>query len=142
MGCDIHAIWQVQRGRYWCDVPSEYKEGRNYALFERLAGVRGEVENAISAPRGLPPDFDIADKSASIYHEIDSDEALDAAFDHLGFGSVRITKWMGDHSHSWLMAGEILSAQFPEGCEYFVAETRRLRDLHGEAMRIVFGFDS
>ena len=56
---------------------------RNYALFERMAGVRGDESNAIAAPRGIPKDATKLTK-----------------FDAKHWGS-------DGHSHSWLSAAEI-----------------------------------
>lgn len=55
MGCDIHIHAEIRIAGTWhyyapvdCD--------RNYELFEKIAGVRGDVSDAIAPPRGLPPD--------------------------------------------------------------------------------------
>ena len=82
MGCDIHIHAEVKINGKWehydqpdCD--------RDYQLFERMAGVRGDVKNAISKPRGLP-------KNATRLTKFDA------------------KNWDGDgHSHSWLSAKEI-----------------------------------
>ena len=88
MGTDIHGVFQRQTADGWEDVPSKFEENRHYQLFAVLAGVRngygfagvptGEVVKPISEPRELPADFEVADV------------------------------WMGDHSHSWLTASEML----------------------------------
>ncbi len=89
MGCDIHAVFQAKRDGRWQDVESMYEEGRDYELFAWLAGVRDRFGiGPISDPRGLPADFDIRDETHN-------------------------DKWLGDHSHSWLTAAEILSAPLP-----------------------------
>src|SRR4051812_46429845 len=98
MGCDIHAVFQAKRGAQWDDVDSTFEEDRHYFLFSWLAGVRNGYGFAgvqtytpvipLAEPRGLPRDFDVR-----------GDE-------HRG-------KWMGDHSHSWLTADEILAAKPP-----------------------------
>ena len=55
MGCDIHIHAEIRIAGTWhyyapvdCD--------RDYELFERIAGVRGDVSEAIALPRGLPND--------------------------------------------------------------------------------------
>ena len=53
MGCDIHLHTEVKINGGWyhysCpNVP------RNYRMFEKMAGVRGDVAEAIVAPKGLP----------------------------------------------------------------------------------------
>lgn len=56
MGCDIHAHIEVKiRGRwehYSCPPFI-----RNYQIFERICGVRGDEKEAIAPPRGLPHDM-------------------------------------------------------------------------------------
>lgn len=57
MGCDIHA--HIELKRRGSDVWEHWNApriGRDYALFEKMAGVRGREENAIVPPRGLPED--------------------------------------------------------------------------------------
>ena len=41
---------------YWSNYDSAYYKGRNYQLFELLAGVRGDEDKAITSPRGVPED--------------------------------------------------------------------------------------
>jgi hypothetical protein len=82
MGCDIHIHAEVKIKGKWehydqpdCD--------RDYELFERMAGVRGDVKNAIAAPRGIP-------KNASLMTKFEA------------------KNWGEDgHSHSWISAQEI-----------------------------------
>lgn len=56
MGCDIHAHIEVMINERWhhYSVP---RIKRRYALFEKIAGVRGDVCNAIVPPRGIPHDL-------------------------------------------------------------------------------------
>lgn len=104
MGTDVHAVWQKKDpglgDKYW-DVPEgDWEQSRHYLLFAWLADVRNGYGFAgvpthdpivpIAKPRGLPEDF-----------------LLDTNDCHWG-------KWMGDHSHSWLMADEILNAPRPD----------------------------
>jgi hypothetical protein len=56
MGTDIHTIVQVKKGRKWVTVARNVADGRNYELFELLAGVRGPAEPVIPL-RGLPPEI-------------------------------------------------------------------------------------
>ena len=82
MGCDIHMHAEIKIKGKWehYDQPNAY---RDYALFEKMAGVRGDVKNAIVPPRGIPDDATTTTK-----------------FD--------CERWDSDgHSHSWLNAGEI-----------------------------------
>lgn len=82
MGCDIHIHAEIKVHGQWhhYDQPDC---SRDYDLFEKMAGVRGEVENALAAPRGIPD-------NASFTTKFDAEH------------------WDGDgHSHSWLSAHEI-----------------------------------
>lgn len=98
MGCDIHAVFQKRTPRGWQDVSSAYEQNRHYFLFAWLADVRNGFGFAgipthdpiapIAKPRGLPSDFDEAAHNNE-------------------------EQWMGDHSHSWLTADEILSTSPP-----------------------------
>jgi hypothetical protein len=122
MGTDIHGNFQAKRDGTWHDVPSTFDEDRNYFLFAWLAGVRNGYGFAgikthdplvpLAEPRGYPEDFQVEDdghklasnalrgKRASRFEDEDSDPEND---DYLRL-------WMGDHSHSWLSADEILDA--------------------------------
>lgn len=82
MGCDIHLHSEIKVGGKWLHYDQPNCD-RNYMLFEKMAGVRGEDSKAIAAPRGLPDD----------------------ATETTKFEAAR---WDGDgHSHSWLSAKEI-----------------------------------
>lgn len=60
MGCDIHMMIEyanvdTQDGQpYWSSMGGQYNPGRDYSMFELLAGVRGDEDKAIVQPRGLP----------------------------------------------------------------------------------------
>lgn len=136
MGCDIHTVFQCKRDDKWIDIPHEFEENRQYDLFAWLAGVRGMIE-PICEPRGYPPDFVVQDdmhpcsiRVAPKWRRLSIKDWDTAAI------------WMGEHSHSWLTADEILSAE-PQyaAFAYFTDEVRRLKDEFGE-VRMVFGFDS
>lgn len=101
MGTDIHEVFQAKKDGKWVDIESYFEGNRHYFLFAWLANVRNGFGFAgvpthtpitpISEPRGLPEDFDVYDGE---YH-----------------GSEDC--WLGDHSHSWLLADEILNAKNP-----------------------------
>lgn len=82
MGCDIHIHTEIKIKGKWehygnPDFP------RCYILFEKLAGVRGEMSNAISEPKGLP-------------HNVTTITKID------------FQKWVDDgHSFSWFGMDEI-----------------------------------
>lgn len=82
MGCDIHLHIEVKINGKWehYGAPSI---NRNYSLFEKMAGVRGEQSEAIAPPRGLPEDINALTRFEADL--IDSDA----------------------HSHSYLTASEL-----------------------------------
>ena len=55
MGCDIHLHIEVKTENGWEHYASPNFR-RSYSLFEKMAGVRGDIENAISSPKGFPND--------------------------------------------------------------------------------------
>ena len=89
MGCDIHANIEIRYGddSEWFCRAINIGINRNYALFEKMAGVRGIEDNAISKPRGIPSDVD------------------DMAYKTLCEVSCC------DHSHSWLKLKEMKQAE-------------------------------
>lgn len=84
MGCDIHAFTEVKVDDRWHHY-GPLKIDRQYALFGRMAGVRGE--DPIAPLRGWPEDATFMSK----LHERD---------------------WHYDaHSHSWLNLEEIITLE-------------------------------
>lgn len=82
MGCDIHAHFEIKIAGRWEHYTTP-DIGRNYKLFERMAGVRGDPREAIASPRGLPSELSAVTK-------------------------LDVERWFGDaHSCSWLSAAEI-----------------------------------
>lgn len=81
MGTDVHAHFEIKVDGKWLHY-SQPRVEQDYLLFEKMAGVRGNVENAIVPPRGLPGD-------------ISETTRLEA-------------KWWGmdGHNHSWLSSRE------------------------------------
>ncbi len=86
MGCDIHIHAEVKVHGNWQHY-TQLRLPRNYRLFEKMAGVRGDDANAIAAPRGMPVDVTRETRFCSDY------EGANA------------------HSHSWLSSDEILVLQ-------------------------------
>lgn len=86
MGCDIHLHQEVKIFGKWHHY-SERNVPRDYELFEKMAGVRGAPENAISIPRGLPDT---------------ATEMTVFAVDDYGIDG---------HSHSWLNSDEIFELE-------------------------------
>jgi hypothetical protein len=103
MGCDIHTIAQVNKNNEWVTVADNIgDEWRSYHTYAILANVRngrgfagvstGDLWEPIDEARGYPEGF-------LITHHTDM---------HIWFkDSKKFEKWMGDHSHSWLMLSEI-----------------------------------
>lgn len=63
MGCDIHIYSEAEIDGKWVMVSAPNFSYRTYALFELLAGVRGDESQALFRPRGLP--VDISDGTAA-----------------------------------------------------------------------------
>ena len=125
MGCDIHAwIEVVDRKRSHTRAIARAHLDRDYKIFERLCGVRGNVKHAVAPPRGLP------DQLSS-------------------WCSGDVEEWASDgHSHSWLSAAEFKKAVRLARSDGFIdtsyeAAIAMLDCLakQGEA-RIVFFFDN
>ena len=153
MGTDIHGIMQAKKDGKWVDIPHNYDEDRHYALFAWLGNVRNgfgfagikthEPLKPLSDRRGLPADFEHVDYG----HQTTADCLPE--YEREGFEG---TKWMGDHSYSWVSSEEILGSEHPlvkqtgvldteNNMDYFIEEIQRLVNEHGP-VRYVFGFDS
>jgi len=98
MGVDIRGVFQRRTSSGWEDVETHYDERRDYLLFAWLGGVCNGHDCTAVAPlsesRGYPDGFAI---TADNEHD----------------GRWYKAKWMGEHSHSWLAANEILQAEPP-----------------------------
>ena len=81
MGCDIHLHIEIRVNSQWYHY-NHPNIRRNYALFAKMAGVRGD-ERPIAMLRGLPDDVTFTTK-----------------FDCEHWGPY-------GHSHSWLSSGEV-----------------------------------
>lgn len=72
MGADIHLFVEVKdEDNNWVMVDKP-DVNRNYGLFEKMAGVRGELYNAMVQPRGLPDDVSTGAKLHHLYWEADA----------------------------------------------------------------------
>ncbi len=112
MGCDIHAHIEVLIDGRWHHY-SKVACDRSYQLFERMAGVRGSVSNAICAPRGFVTD-------PSLITEIEWEHGSDA------------------HTPSWLTADELEGL-----CDWLDKERFSERPIENEVeytRRYGFGF--
>jgi hypothetical protein len=74
MGTDIHAHVELKIAGQWEHWMAPHID-RSYPLFEKLAGVRGDVKKAIVEPKGLPLDATLLTKLVA------ADDGEDA-FDH------------------------------------------------------------
>lgn len=127
MGTDIHGVFQRQNRdtNTWEDIPHNFEMGRHYQLFAVLADVRngtgfagvktGERVTPIAEPRGYPEDF--ASKCFSPEDECDCEDlhpittvdVIDPRRRRWQGANDPLHIWMGDHSHSWLTADEMLA---------------------------------
>ena len=119
MGCDVHGIWQTKKDGKWVDVESKWEQDRHYFLFSWLAGVRNGYGFAgvptytpvkpLSEPRGYPDDFD----QSGDEHPVQDKAVLGRRAEYIEEGEPP-SMFMGDHSHSWLSADEILATTPPD----------------------------
>ena len=72
MGCDIHMVMEYRaapgaedQAPWWWSFGGVCNPGRDYSLFNRLAGVRGPEDGALIPARGLPATF-----SSEVHHEV------------------------------------------------------------------------
>lgn len=109
MGTDIHMIAQTKNHQgKWETIPNIVYTGRCYDTFAILADVRngigfagvktGEGFAVISEPKGLPDDLEV-DEEGSV-------TIADYPWNAKEEGR-HYTRWLGDHSHSYLTLAEI-----------------------------------
>lgn len=136
MGCDIHFHTEIKIDDEWHHYSTPNVQ-RNYALFEVMAGVRGDAEKTISLPKGLPDDLSAVTAIAAADWEPDG------------------------HSHSWLdfeeikklrvysIANQLIGKDDWQPCfgyyreelwEDFIPETIKGRQV--QDVRFVFWFDN
>ena len=127
MGTDIHGVFQRQNPetKAWEDIPHNFRMERHYQLFAVLADVRngtgfagvktGERVTPIAEPRGYPEDFVHAcfcpdhGEVCDDRHPITTIEVIDPRRREYYEDPRPMNIWMGDHSHSWLTADEMLA---------------------------------
>jgi hypothetical protein len=104
---------------YIIEYSDRFYNGRNYALFEYLSGVRGDDDNAISKPRGVPKDV-----SNTVKYEIDS------------YGS-------DGHSHSYFTLDELLQYDFSK-FPIFEKTIEKMKSIDEDytKVRCIFFFDN
>ena len=110
---------------YWSVVNKRFYSGRNYYLFEVLAGVRGDGDSdMISKPRGVPDDISDAYKE-------------------------QLRQWEGDaHSKSYFTLKELLDVDWSKYETEYISEffetIERMKKLDSdpEKVRCLFFFDN
>jgi hypothetical protein len=112
---DGDKYWQIS----WED---KFYNGRNYKLFELLAGVRGYDENAISPPRGIPDDVSY------------------------GYRTI-VDLWDSDgHSHSYYTLDELLDIDWSKYKDFdsFLLTIEKMKNIDPDTknVRCVFFFDN
>lgn len=148
MGTDIHMVVEYMDHGVWTPAPVNGYEARNYSLFTQLAGVcdRGDY-NAIVAPRGFPEGFKV-DKDHRTIDKYLPEISYNLFYDipWTENPAEYATRWLGDHTHSWLTYEELERVE----CSYQGWKTfmdlldKELRGWKKNKIpvRVVFGFDS
>ena len=89
---------------YWeLSYNDKFYKGRNYSLFEILAGVRGDDDNAIEPPRGIPDDASLGYKTVADQWDDDAhshsyftlDELLDVDWDKYDDRNLYLDEFLG-----------------------------------------------
>lgn len=145
MGTDVHGVFQKKTPDGWVDVEDNFPQERHYALFAWIGDVRNGTGFAgvpthnriepLSSCRGYPEGFVVEDDTHQIssneirgrraewYKEEDADEE----------NPDRFKLWMGDHSHSWLSADEILAAAPPRILRTGIISIEQFRNWDGNS---------
>lgn len=159
MGCDIHCYIEYKRPSdnrcRWRDFGGRINPGRNYNIFSKMAGARGELSDAVVAPRGFPNDA--AYKSSDDYWLYISDSGnentctKEQAERYIAYGcKYKDTekRWVSHpdwHTHSWLSADEFERATNDDfdKPEYTAILAAMLSfESCGYESRLVFWFDN
>jgi len=174
MGCDIHAYVEHRpanlRGDQmprWQSFGGRVNPGRNYSIFERMAGVRGEALQAVVQPRGYPDDAAWRTRDDNWLWIVygngpagENEATAKAAQEYVKHGSTYEPRADGGkpervshpdhHTHSWLTPTEFEialniadNATALEEPEYhaLLAAMRSL-EASGREVRVVFWFDN
>ena len=86
MECDIHLHIEIKLNGTWHHYAAPDIQ-RWYKLFEKMAGVRGELKDAISPPKGMPEDITEVTR----------------------YSNFKLQPYA--HSHSWLGLDEIVELE-------------------------------
>ncbi|MEP6505141.1 MAG: hypothetical protein ABJD97_17510 [Betaproteobacteria bacterium] len=120
MGPRITAVFQKRDGARWIDVPSDYDEDDDIALFEWLGaggGARGSFDiEPLAAHRGAPDGFELVNGGtfhpvASIDIHAPSKRLLQARLQKVNGGAAQVC--MGSPDIRWLQVDDILAATPP-----------------------------
>lgn len=120
MGCDIHLCIEYQiYSDMWSDFGGIFNPGRNYLMFEAMAGVRGDEEKAVCKPKGLPDQTSLEVRRTTFLAigEQENDEKTATMAQALEWakhgrklikeGKIPVAVEHPDwHSHSWLTTQE------------------------------------
>lgn len=147
MGCDIHLHIEIKVKGEWFHYAAPHVK-RWYDLFERMAGVRGDVANAIAAPRGLPLDVTATTLFHSDYDEDGHSHSWlsgpeIATLEDWGRTHLQTNKGYGE----WDLEIDMLSWTFLFGNSFagwykYPEDNQRLREIGLEGFRFVFWFDN
>lgn len=172
MGCDIHTYIEYEaypdsdRHAWWC-MGGRYNPGRDYLMFDIMAGVRGS-DHTLFEPRGLPDNigWEVTDEA---YLRISDEYANQEGYCSeqqarqwsTGAYAERLIERDGKpvlvshpdwHSHSWLTADELAQClgqytlvseygPYDVGWDAILATMRAFED-RGVRSRLVFWFDN
>lgn len=160
MGCDIHMYAEYAKAgdaEHWRDFGGHINPGRDYGLFAKLAGVRGE--GAMFPVRGVPSGLSYEAQGDNAFFVTDSKGDRYVSRDTAqGWVDRGISQWTDDrecfvtdpdnHTHSWVTPAELRQAleapgPWPHGDEYW-ALLAALEELErrGNTARVVFWFDN
>lgn len=155
MGCDIHCYIEYRNPKNprWCDFGGRINPGRDYRIFEKLAGVRGSDEPEIH-PRGFPTDC--AGSASDDYWLFITDTegpcycTRQRAEQYVSGGCVwrnEEKQWVSHpdwHNHSWLTPDEFEKVLTGFTSLEYTAILAAMRsfETQGYESRIVFWFDN
>lgn len=129
MGCDVHPIVYRLTRHGWWEEAAIPEDGRNYAFFGILAGVRSDWVDTVVPVRGLPADMGT---------KVDTDRLGDHTFSW--FTLVEGKTWATRHKRDKRVEPRAMSRLLEWiGVMQFVADHWELKD---DRVRVVFGFDS
>ena len=147
MGTDIHtALQKRDNDGKWKTIAKELYEGRNYDMFDALAGVRGLNDKPLVEPQGFyPPDSGVFLGP--------QDEATLRMFPQAKDYYVE-DYWLGSHDFGWIMMDTYFNKKVDLEAGMVLAPlTEKLLNLMEEftdpdetydrsSFRMLFGFDS